>query len=106
MVAQLIYSLTSGGGSLADAERLNEEPLAKGLARVSNFADQTTIGQWLRAQTVESIAGFWKVIEEFISWVLERTDVGRWTYCGRGEAFFDDTQIEVNGPSFEGAKIN
>jgi hypothetical protein len=27
MVAQLLYSLTSGGGSLADAERLNEEPL-------------------------------------------------------------------------------
>ena len=106
MVAQLLYSLTSGGGSLADAERLNEEPLAKLLARVPSFADQTTVGQWLRAQTPESIAGFWKVIAEFVSWVLERTDARRWTYCGRGEAFFDDTQIEVSGPSFEGAKIN
>ena len=35
MVAQLLYSLTSGGGSLADAERLNEEPLVKLLARVA-----------------------------------------------------------------------
>jgi hypothetical protein len=106
MVAQLLYSLTSGGGSLADAERLNEEPLAKVLARVPAFADQTTVGQWLRGQSPQSIAGFWKVIEEFVSWVLERADARRWTYCGRGEVFFDDTQIEVNGPSFEGAKIN
>lgn len=106
MVAQLLYSLTSGGGSLADAERLNEEPLAKLLARVPAFADQTTVGEWLRAQSAESIAGFWKVIEEFVSWVLERADARRWTYCGRAEVFFDDTQIEVNGPSFEGAKIN
>lgn len=106
MVAQLLYSLTSGGGSLADAERLNEEPLAKQLARVGAFADQTTVGEWLRAQSDESIAGFWRVVEEFVQWVLARTDAGRWTYCGRGEVFFDDTQIEVSGPSFEGAKIN
>lgn len=106
MVAQLLYSLTSGGGSLADAERLNEEPLAKLLARVPAFADQTTVGQWLRAQTAESIAGIWKLIQEFVKWALGRAEAGRWTYCGRGEVFFDDTQIEVNGPSFEGAKIN
>jgi len=106
MVAQLLYSLTSGGGSLADAERLNEEPLAKQLARVDAFADQTTVGEWLRAQSAESIAGFWRVVEEFVQWVLARTHGGRWTYCGRGEVFFDDTQIEVSGPSFEGAKIN
>src|SRR2546425_717812 len=29
-----------------------------------------------------------------------------WSYCGRAEVFFDDTQIEVSGPSFEGARIN
>jgi hypothetical protein len=48
----------------------------------------------------------WKLIEEFVQWVLARADAGRWTYAGRAEAFFDDTQIEVFGPSFEGAKIN
>jgi hypothetical protein len=106
MVAQLLYSLTSGGSSLADAERLNEEPLARLLARVPAFADQTTVGQWLRTQTPESIAGLWQVIEQFVMWVLERTDARRWTYCGRGEVFFDDTQIEVKGRSFEGAKLN
>jgi hypothetical protein len=92
MVAQLLYSFTSGGGSLADAERLNEEPLAKLLARVPTFADQTTVGEWLRGQSPESIAAFWKVIEQFVIWVLERVDGRRWTYCGRGEVFFDDTQ--------------
>jgi len=106
MVAQLLYSLTSGGGSLADAERLNEEPLAKQLARVPGFADQTTVGQWLRAQSPESIAGFWQVIAAFVRWVVERAEARRWTYCGRAEVFFDDTQIEVHGRSFEGAKIN
>jgi hypothetical protein len=38
--------------------------------------------------------------------VLAQADGARWTYCGRAEAFFDDTQIELTGPSFEGAKIN
>jgi hypothetical protein len=46
------------------------------------------------------------VIEQFVIWVLERADGRRWTYCGRGEVFFDDTQIEVGGSSFEGARIN
>jgi hypothetical protein len=58
MVAQLLYSFTSGGGSLADAERLNEEPLAKLLARMPTFADQTTVGEWLRGQSPESSAAF------------------------------------------------
>jgi hypothetical protein len=39
-------------------------------------------------------------------WVLARADAARWTYAGQAEAFFDDTQIEVFGPSFEGARIN
>jgi hypothetical protein len=45
IVAPLLYSLCSGGASLADAERLNEEPLAKLLARVPAFAEQTTVGE-------------------------------------------------------------
>src|SRR5512138_771286 len=44
IVAQLLYSFTAGGLSLADAEDLNEEPLAKLLARIDSFADQSTVG--------------------------------------------------------------
>jgi hypothetical protein len=106
LVAQLLYSFCSGGSSLADAERLNDEPLVRQMARVEKFADQTQLGEWLRKQSDASIAGFWGLIKEFVQWVMERADPARWLYSGRAEAFFDDTQIEVFGPSFEGAKIN
>jgi hypothetical protein len=36
-VAQLLYCFCSGGASLADAERLNDEPLVRELARVHRF---------------------------------------------------------------------
>jgi DDE family transposase len=106
IVAQLLYCLCSGGASLADAERLNDEPLVRELARVKKFADQTQLGEWLRAQSDASISAFWKLIAQFVQWVLGRAEAARWTYAGRVEVFFDDTQIEVHGPSFEGAKIN
>jgi hypothetical protein len=105
-VAQLLYCFCSGGASLADAERLNDEPLVRQLAWVQHFADQTQLGEWLRKQTDASVAAFWGLISEFIQWVLGQADAARWTYAGRAEVFFDDTQIEVFGPSFEGAKIN
>ena len=104
--AQLLYSLCSGGSSLADAERLNEEPLVRQLARVKAFADQTTLGEWLRKQSPESLSVFWELIRQFIQWVIGRAEAKRWTYGGRVEVFFDDTELEVNGPRFEGAKIN
>jgi hypothetical protein len=106
LVAQLLYSFCSGGASLADAERLNDEPLVRQMARVEKFADQTQLGEWLRKQSELSINAFWRLIGEFVQWVIGRADAGRWMYAGRAEAFFDDTQIEVFGPSFEGAKIN
>ncbi len=106
IVGQMLYSLCSGGSSLADAERLNDEPLARQLARVQRFADQTQLGEWLRKQTAVSVAGFWQLISEFVQWVIAQAEPARWTYAGRAEVFFDDTQIEVFGPTFEGAKIN
>ena len=106
LVAQLLYSFCSGGASLADAERLNDEPLVRQLARVERFADQTQLGQWLRKQSDTSIAAMWGLIAQFIEWVLEQVEPGRWLYAGRAEVFFDDTEIEVHGPSFEGARIN
>lgn len=106
IAAQFLYSFCSGGASLADAERLNDEPLARQLARARQFADQTQLGEWLRKQNDVSIAAFWNLISEFVQWVIRRADPARWTYAGRAEVFFDDTQIEVFGRSFEGAKIN
>jgi hypothetical protein len=106
IVAQFLYCFCTGGASLADAERLNAEPLVRQLARVAHFADQTQLGEWLRRQSDASIAAFWQLIRAFIQWVVARAQAARWTYAGRAEVFFDDTQIEVSGPSFEGAQLN
>ena len=106
IVAQLLYSFCSGGASLSDAEDLNKEPLARLLANVPFFADQTTVGEWLRAQNPDNIAGMWQVTQEFVRWVMAHAEADRWTYCRRLELFFDDTQLEVSGRKFEGAKMN
>jgi hypothetical protein len=106
MVAQLIYCFAAGGASLADAERLEEDPLVRQLACMESFADETTLGEWLRAQTPESVAAFWGLVREFIDWALSRAQAQRWKYNGRAEVFFDDTQLEVSGKHFEGAKMN
>jgi hypothetical protein len=37
---------------------------------------------------------------------LSQAEPARYRHLGRTECFFDDTQIEVSGPSFEGAAIN
>jgi hypothetical protein len=57
----------------------------------------------LRQQSEVSLAAFWQLISDFVQWVLARAQAARWTYAGRAEVFFDDTQIEVFGSSFEGA---
>ena len=38
--------------------------------------------------------------------MLAQVEPGRYRHLGRTECFFDDTQIEVSRPSFEGAAIN
>jgi len=106
IVAQLLYSFCSGGASLSDSEDLNKEPLARLLANVPFLADQTTVGEWLRAQSLDSIAGMWQVTQGFVRWVMAHAEAGRWTCCRRLELFFDDTQLEVSGRKFEGAKMN
>ena len=106
LVAQLVLCFTSGGVSLADAGRLNQDAALKALVGVEAFADETTLGEWLR----EVGPAGWQVVRqinrEFVAWTLARAEPGRYLHAGRLEGFFDDTQIEVSGPSFEGAKLN
>ena len=106
IVAQFLYCFAAGGASLADAERIEEDPLARRLARMDSFADETTLGEWLRAQTPESVRAFWQLIHEFVAWAQERAEAGRWKYSGRAEIFFEDTPLEVCGKQFERAKLN
>jgi hypothetical protein len=106
IISQLIYSVGTGGDSLADAEKLKSDPLAKRLAGVQSFADETTLGEWLRAQSPESVQAIGEITREFILWVMQRATPGRWLHNGQREVFFDDTELEVSGKTFEGARLN
>jgi hypothetical protein len=77
-VAQLLFTLTSGGASLADAERLGHD------------------------HVLLELLGLEKVVD----WASQQAKPGRWRHAGEVELFFDDTEIEVEGHKFEGARIN
>jgi hypothetical protein len=105
-VAQLIFTLTSGGTSLADAERIGQDRVLMDLVGLEKGADQTTLGQWLRAQTKESVQGLHRLNAELVDWASAQATPARWLHAGQAEVFFDDTQIEVQGHKFEGARLN
>jgi hypothetical protein len=106
IVAQLVFSLTSGGASLADAERIGQDRVLMNLLGLAKGADQTTLREWLRAQTKESVQGLHKINAELVDWASAQAQPGRWLHAGQVEVFFDDTQIEVQGHKFEGARLN
>ena len=106
IVGQLIYALCSGGGCLSDSEALNDDPLARELFGVGQFADQSQVGEWLREQSEVSVAALRQLLHQFVVWVWAQAEPRRLLYCGQREVFFDDTQLEVFGKHFEGAAIN
>jgi hypothetical protein len=105
-VSQLLYSFTSGGVSLADAERLNDDGPLKSFLGLEKFPDQTAVGEWLRDIGEPGWQALRRISREFVPWALARAEAGRYQHAGRTECFFDDTQIEVSGSTFEGAAIN
>lgn len=106
MVAQLLFTFTSGGASLADAERLGLDRVLMGLLGLTKGADQTTLGQWLRALSPEGVRALHRIIADFVDWAAQQAKPARWLHAGEAEIFFDDTQLEVDGHHFEGARIN
>ena len=50
IVAQILFSLTSGGAGLADAERVGKDKALMGLLGLQAGADQSTLGEWLGSQ--------------------------------------------------------
>ena len=105
-IAQLLFTLTSGGASLADAERLGQDRVLMRLLGLDKGADQTTLGEWLRAQTKESVLTLHRINAELVDWASQQAKPGRWLHAGAVELFFDDTEIEVDGHHFEGARMN
>ncbi len=104
--AQLIFTLTSGGASLADAERLGQDRVLLDLLGLEKAADPTTLGEWLRAQTPESVRALHRINAQLVDWASGQAKPGRWLHAGEVELFFDDTEIEVDGHHFEGARVN
>lgn len=106
LCAQVILALTSGGVCLADAERLGADKVLLESVGMEKTADQTTLAEWLRAQSEESLQGLCAVNAWFVKRVLGEAVAGRVRHAGALELFFDDTEIEVHGQKIEGARLN
>lgn len=106
LIAQLLFSLTSGGITLADAQRLGQDPVLLELIGLQKGADESTLGQWLRAQTKESVRALHRLNADFVRDVLAEVKPGRVRHAGQLEVFFDDTEIEVYGKKIAGARLN
>nr|MBA3356007.1 hypothetical protein [Pyrinomonadaceae bacterium] len=65
-LSQLLFTFTSGGFSLADAERLAQDRVLLDLIGLAKGADQTTLGEFLRAQTKESVLALQQLNAEFV----------------------------------------
>jgi hypothetical protein len=106
VIGQLLFTLTSGGVSLADAERLGQDKVLLDLLGLDKAADQTTLGEWLRAQNKESVLALHRLNWELVDWAAQQAKSNRWLHGGQIELFFDDTQIEVQGKKIEAARLN
>ena len=106
VVSQLLFTLSSGGLSLADAERLGQDRVLLELIGLAKTADQTTLGEWLRAQTKQSVLALLDLNGQFVDWAWAQSPRGRLVHAGWTEYFFDDTQVEVYGKKIEEARIN
>ena len=105
-VAAFVFGFCSGCKSLADTERLNEDEALKAILGMKRMPDQSALGEWLRHLGGDGVQELRRLVRDFSQWALQRAQPARIRHCGMLEAFFDDTQIEVEGKRFEGAKLN
>ena len=107
-VATCLFGFSTGGASMADFERLNDEPGLKRFLGIKRFPfpDETTLGQWLRGIGPKGAKRLMCINRDFIAWALERIDKGRILHNSQLDWFFDDTQLEVTGKCFESATLN
>src|ERR1700690_693563 len=77
IIAQLLFAFTSGGASLADAERMGQDRVLMNLLGLLKGADQSTLGEWLRALTPEGIRALHRINAEFVDWSSQQAKPGR-----------------------------
>lgn len=105
-VATFLFGFASGGASMADFEKLNDEDGLKRFLGIKRFPDESTLGQWLRGIGDAGAQALMRINRDFIAWALQRIAPERLLHCGQLELFFDDTQLEVTGKCFECAAVN
>lgn len=88
LAAQLLFTFTSGGTSLADAERLDQDRVLLQLLGLDKGADPTTLGEWLRAQTKASVRALHRLNAQWVDWASQQAAPGRWRHAGEVEVFF------------------
>ena len=101
-VAQLLFTLTSGGASLADAERLGKDRVLMDLLGLEKGADQTTLGEWLRAQTKESVLALHRINAQFVDWSSQQAKPGRWLQPGRRRSSLTTPKSKWRDTSLKG----
>lgn len=106
LISQIILGFASGATSLADMERLGQDRVLVELVGLAKGADQSTLGEWLRAQSPKSVEAVMSINRDFVAEVFQQAKPGRVLEAGRPTVFFDDTEIEVEGKQFEAARIN
>jgi len=76
------------------------------LIGLAKSADQTTLGEYLRAQSKESVLALLELNAQLVDWAWSLTPRARLLHAGWTEYFFDDTEVEVSGKKIEGARLN
>lgn len=105
-VAAFLFGYCCGGKSISDIERLDADQALKDLLGIKRFPDQSSLGEWLRNIGEAGVRSLRLLVRDFTGWALKRAKPEMVRHAGMLEAFFDDTQIEVEGKCFEGAKLN
>ena len=71
-VAAFIFSFTSGGDSLADAGRLDDDDSLKAILGIEKFPDETALGEWLRNIGDEGAAALREIVQDSSGDWMER----------------------------------
>lgn len=101
IISQLLTSFATGGISIADAGRLAQDKALGKLIGLDRMADEATLTIWLNRQTTASVKALWEINRKLLEWTFAQ--LPRETLCpnGKAEVFFDGTEIEVHGKTFE-----
>ena len=91
---------------MKEVEALSEDEALKSFLGIERFPDESSVEEWLRKVGEEGVEAARRIVREFVAWALERAEPPRYQHGGQVECFFDDTQLEVYGRSFEGAQVN